>query len=248
MCASRTESSPAGVSPWCVGTPSAELGPIAIAFNGGSSDFHRRGVIRRGLEVPAGLLGERFLADRSRGRPGPGELPVQRGDERADEPRVAAEVPQLSGARSRTEIHPRLRQLVESDADHHVARAAGKVPPRKGLDHAFLLVPPAGMPARQLTSNEIEGGIPDVSEGDGIGAAHETPIGGVGRCAGGSRHKRALQTTGKREFLAQPFPPGRPRSRNRGTSQRIILRWRAYEFHSTGRFHGMRQISHRITA
>ena len=248
MGASRTGSSPAAVSPWLPGTRSADPRSIAIASDNGSGDFHGCGIIRRGLGVPAGVRGEGLFANRSRRRPGPGDLPVQRGDERADQPRVAAEVAHPPGARSRTEVHPRLRLCVECDADRHVARAAGDVPPRKGLDDAFLLVPPAGMPARQFASNEVEGGIPYTREGDGIGAAHETPVGGVGRCSGGSRRKRALETTGEREFLAQPVPPGRPGSRNRGDSQRIILRWRAHDFHSTIRFHGIRQPLHRITA
>lgn len=249
MGASRTGSSPDGASPGLPGTRSADSRPIAVAPNNGASDFHGCETITlRGLGVAAGVLGEGFFGDRSRCRPGTGELPVQRADERADEPRVAAEVPQPPGARGRTEVHPRLRLLVECDADHHVARAAGDVPPRKGLDDAFLLVPPAGMPARQVASNEVEGGIPYTREGDGIGAAHETPVGGVGRCSGRSRRKRALETTCDREFLAQPVPPGRPGSRNRCTPQRIILRWRAHDFHSTARFHGIRQPLHRITA
>ena len=248
MGASRTGSSPAAVSPGLPGTRSADPRPIAIAFDNGSGDFHGCGIIRRGLGVPAGVRGEGLFANRSRRRPGPGDPPVQRGDERADQPRVAAEVTQPPGARSRMEVHPCLRLRVECDANHHVARAAGDVPPRKGLNDAFLLVPPAGMPARQVASNEVEGGIPYTREGDGIGAAHETPVGGVGRCSGGRRRKRALETTGEREFLAQPVPPGRPGSRNRCTPQRIILSWRAHDFHSTIRFHGIRQTSHRITA
>lgn len=249
MGSSRTGSSPDGASPGLPGTRSADPRPIAVALNNGARDFHGREIITlRGLGVAAGVLGEGFFVDRSRGRPGAGELPVQRADERADEPRVAAEVSQPPGARSRTEVHPRLRLRVECDADHHVARATGDVPPRKSLDDAFLLVPPAGMPARQVASNEVESGIPYTREGDGIGAAHETPVGGVGRCSGGSRRKRALETTCEREFLSQPVPPGKPGSRNRCTPQRIILRRRAHDFHSTARFHGIRQPFHRITA
>ena len=212
---------PAGVSPGLVGTRSADPRPVAIAPDSDSGD---------------------------RGRQGAGQFPVQRGDERADEPCVAAEVPQPPGARSRTEVHPRLRLRVERDADHHVAPTAGNVPPRKGLDDAFLLVPPAGMPARQFASYQVECAIPHTRERDGIGAAHETPVDGVGRRPGGSLRKRALEAIGKRDFLAQPFPPGRPGSRNRGDSQRIILRWRAHEFHSARQCHGIRQTSHRTDA
>ncbi len=229
---------------------SADGGLFAVAFvDCGSNHLHGCGITRRRLGVPVNLRGQGFPAGPSRRRLGPGEFPVQRADERADEPRVAAEVPQPRGARSRTEVHPRLRLRVESDADHHVARAAGKAPPRKGLNDAFLLVPPAGMPARQFTANQVESGFPYLSEGNGIGAANETAIGGVGRRSGSRRQKRALETSGKREFLAQPVPPGRPGWRNRGNSQRLILRWSASEFHPFNReFHEIRQTSHRATA
>lgn len=235
MGAPRTGSLPAGVSPRRARLASADGGLLAVPFlDRGSERFHGCEISRRALGVPANPGRNGFPAGRSRRRLAPCEFPVQRADEPADQPRVAAEVPQPPGARSRTEIHPRLRLRVEFDADHHVARAAGKAPPRQGLDHAFLLVPPAGMPARQFTANEVEGGLPYLSEGNGIGAAHETPIGGVGRRSGSSRHKRALETTGKREFLAQPVPPWRPGWRNRGNSQRLILRRSASEFHSAG--------------
>lgn len=228
-------SPPADASPRRAHLASADGGLFAVRFfDCGSNHFHGRGITRRRLLVPANLRGHGFPADRSRRRLGPGEFPVQRADEPGDQPRVAAEVPQPPGARSRTEINPRLRLRVEFDADHHVARPAEKVPPRQGLDDAFLLVPPAGMPARKFTANEVEGGFPYLGEGNGIGAAHETPIGGVGRRSGSSRHKRALETTGKREFLAQPVPPGRSGWRNGGNSQRLILRWSASEFHPTG--------------
>ena len=231
----RTGSPPADASPRSARAMSADGGRFAVPFlDCGSNHLHGRGITRRRLVVSGNLRGHGFLAGRSRRRLGPGEFPVQCADEGADQPRVAAEVPEPPGARSRTEIHPRLRLHVESDADHHVARAAGEAPPRQGVDDAFLLVPPAGMPARQFTANEIEHGFPYLSKGNGIGPAHETRIGGVGRRSGISRHKRALETIGKREFLAQPVPPGRPGWRNRGNSQRLILRWSASDFHSAG--------------
>ena len=246
--AARAADSPASPGEAGTGSPPADASPrrarqmsvdggglFAVPFFGcGSNHLHGRGITRRRLVVSGKLRGHGFLAGWSRRRLGPGELPVQRADEGADQPRVAAEVPQPPGARSRTEIHPRLRLHVEPDADHHVARAAGKAPPRQGVDDAFLLVPPAGMPARQFTANEIEHGFPYLSERNGIGPAHETRIGGVGRCSGSRRHKRALETIGKREFLAQPVPPWRPGWRNRGNSQRLILRWSASDFHSAG--------------
>lgn len=232
---SGTGSPPAGASARRARAASADSGLFAVpCFDCGSNHLHWCGLTRRRLGVPANLRGHGFLAGRSGRRLRPGELPVQRSDERADEPRVAAEVPQSLGARSRTEIHPRLRLLVESDANHDIARAAGKAPPRKGVNDAFLLVPPAGMPARQFTANEVESSFPYLGERDGIGAAHETAIGGVGRRSRSRRHKRALETIGKREFLAQPVPPGRPGWRNRGNSQRLILRWSASDFHSAG--------------
>lgn len=224
--------SPAGPGEARTGSPPADASPRRA--RPASVDGGLFAVPCRRLVVPANVRGHDFLADRSRRRLGQGELPVQCADEGADQPRVAAEVPQPLRARSRADIHPRLRLYVESDADHHVARAAGKAPPRQGVDDAFLLVPPAGMPARQFTANEVEHGFPYLSEGNGIGPAHETRIGGVGRRSGSRRHKRALETTGKREFLAQPVPPWRPGWRNRGNSQRLILRWNASEFHSAG--------------
>ena len=230
-----TGSAPAGASARRARGASADGGLFAVPFfDCGSNHHHRRGITRRRLGVSATLSGHGFHAGGRRRRLGPGEFPVQCADEGADQPSVAAEVPEPPGARSRTEIHPRLRLHVESDADHHVARAAGKPPSRQGVDDAFLLVPPAGMPARQFTANEIEHGFPYLSERNGIGPAHETRIGGVGRCSGSRRHKRALETIGKREFLAQPVPPWRPGWRNRGNSQRLILRWSASDFHSAG--------------
>ena len=230
--------------------PPAPLAPPpAFPFRDrGFSHFRGRGSARRRLGVPADPRGRGFLAGRSRRRLGLGEFPVQPADERADEPSIAAEVPHAPGARSRTEIHPRLRLRVESDTDHHVARAAGKAPPRKSLNDAFLLVPPASMPAGQLTANEVEGGLPYPGEGNGVGAAHETPIGGVGRRSGRGRQKRALETIGKGEFLIQPVLPGRPGWRNGGSAQRFILRWSASEFHSILRFPGFSRKSRRATA
>ena len=230
-----TGSPPADASPRSARAMPADGGLFAVPFFGcGSNHFHGCGLTRRGLGVSANLRGHGFLAGGRRRCLAPGEFPVQCADEGADQPRVAAEVPQPPGARSRTDIHPRLRLHVEPDADHHVARTAGEAPPREGVDDAFLLVPPAGMPARQFTANEVEHGVPYLSEGNGIGPAHETRIGGVGRRSGISRHKRALETIGKREILAQPVPPGRPGWRNRGNSQRLILRWSASDFHSAG--------------
>ena len=232
---SGTGSPPAGASARRARAMSADGGLFAVPFfDRGYNHFHGRGITCRRLVVSSSVRRHGFPPGRDQRRLGPGQLPVQRSDERADQPRVAAEVPQSLGARSRTEIHPRLRLLVEPDADHHVARAAGEAPPRQGVDDAFLLVPPAGMPARQFTANEVEHGVPYLSEGYGIGPAHETRIGGVGRRSGSSRHKRALETIGKREFLAQPVPPWRPGWRNRGNSQRLILRWSASDFHSAG--------------
>ena len=230
-----TGSPPADASPRGASAMSADGGLFAVPFfDCGSNQLHGRGITRRRLGVPANLRQHGFLAGRSRRRLARGEFPVQRADEPPDQPRVAAEIAQPLVARSRAEVHPRLRLHVESDADHHVARAAGEAPPRQRMDDAFLLVPPAGMPARQFTANEIEHGFPYLSERNGIGPTHETRIGGVGRRSGSRRHKRALETTGKREFLAQPVPPGRPGWRNRGNSQRLILRWSASEFHSAG--------------
>ena len=245
--AARAADSPAGPGEAGTGSPPADAssrsaramtadgGLFAVPFfDCGSNQLHGRGITRRRLGVSANRRGRGFLAGGRRRRLRPGEFPVQCADEGTDQPRVAAEVSQPPGARSRTDIHPRLRLHVESDADLHVARAAGKAPPCEGVDDAFLLVPPAGMPARQFTANEVEHGVPYLSEGYGIGPAHETRIGGVGRRSGISRHKRALETIGKREFLAQPVPPGRPGWRNRGNSQRLILRWSASDFHSAG--------------
>ena len=179
-------------------TPLASLPPSSVAGTPGTGSPPAGSSPRRARAMSAdGGLFAVPPAGRSGRCRGPGEFPVQRADERADEPGVAAEVPQPRGARSRTEVHPRLRLRVEPDADHHVARAARKVPPREGLNDAFLLVPPAGVPARQFTANQVESGFPYLSEGNGIGAAHETAIGGVGRCSGSRRQKRALETTGK---------------------------------------------------
>ena len=210
--ASGAGSTLAGGSASRAGVPPAGAALVGARVCFGRGGLDGSSIARRGLRALAGIDRDRLVALESpnRRRPRRSEFPVQRGGECADKPGVASEVSQPPGARRRTEIHASLPFLVEPDVDDYIACAAREAPPPEGLDDAYFLIPPAGMPAGQFTANEVESRIPYAREGNRVGTAHETLIGGVGRRSRSGRHKRMLETTRERSFLAQRPPLGSP--------------------------------------